>query len=548
MAVHLIVDDAEPFVRITLDRPSSGNVVTPEMMLDLPDAIAAVGPRHKAVVLRGAGPDFCLGREPGPIPGGRTDTAFNAHAAVMGPILAVYRAARQCPVPLIAAVQGRAHGFGCGLVGVCDIALAADDAQFALPEMDKGIPPTLVMCAPGGREPQDARGHGVLVRERVTRRQRFPPASSAASCQPESWMRRSIRCWSHCGDTTPPRSASSRASPASRGTSIPKHFPTSPAIPSRPPSPAHDGAALRPLQRPPATVANPRPSPGLRRRSSSRVPVWEYSFWILNVFASEIPDRDIFLMRSASVQLCSRSGISCCCVSNFHAIFPLGNYHACTNSDTGRDRPHCPEPPANPRGCGSMSSRVRRASACDSSSNWRPANPPPRSARRSRSSRRSAARSTSCRRRNTRAPAANDPCPRCLVGRPDRRSAHAGPAWHTRLRLPPRLASGCGCPRIVRLVAQARRTVFPPRVPPVLRRPAARGEPARRGGASARRFARQRFRPSRSARRRCGGCAPASAARRSATGACSGRTTGAARRGRPGAGAGCAAGAPPARR
>ena len=147
MAVHLIVDDAEPFVRITLDRPSSGNVVTPEMMLDLPGAIAAVGPRHMAVVLRGAGPDFCLGREPGPIPGGRTDTAFNAHAAVMGPILAVYRAARQCPVPLIAAVQGRAHGFGCGLVGVCDIALAAGDAQFALPEMDKGIPPTLVMCA-----------------------------------------------------------------------------------------------------------------------------------------------------------------------------------------------------------------------------------------------------------------------------------------------------------------------------------------------------------------------------------------------------------------
>ena len=147
MAAHLIVDDAEPFLRITLDRPSRGNVVTPEMMLDLPGAIAAVGPGHKAVVIRGAGADFCLGREPGPVPGGRTDTAFNAHAAVMGPILAVYRAARQCPVPLIAAVQGRAHGFGCGLVGVCDVALAAADSQFALPEMDKGIPPTLVMSA-----------------------------------------------------------------------------------------------------------------------------------------------------------------------------------------------------------------------------------------------------------------------------------------------------------------------------------------------------------------------------------------------------------------
>ena len=147
MATHLIVDDSEPFLRITLNRPRRGNVVTPRMMLDLPRTLDAVGSRHKAVVLRGAGPDFCLGREPRPISGGRTDTAFNAHAAVMSPILAVYRSARMCPVPLIAVVHGHAQGFGCGLVGVCDIAIAADDAQFALPEMDKGIPPTLVMCA-----------------------------------------------------------------------------------------------------------------------------------------------------------------------------------------------------------------------------------------------------------------------------------------------------------------------------------------------------------------------------------------------------------------
>ena len=147
MPQHLIVDDGEPFMRITLNRPRAGNVVTPRMMLELPQALGRVGPRHKAVIVRGAGADFCLGREPKPIPGGRTDTAFNAHAAVMGPILAVYRAARECPVPIIAAVHGRASGFGCGLVGVCDVALADADARFALPEMARGTPPTLVMCA-----------------------------------------------------------------------------------------------------------------------------------------------------------------------------------------------------------------------------------------------------------------------------------------------------------------------------------------------------------------------------------------------------------------
>ena len=36
MAAHLIVDDTEPFLRVTLNRPLHGNVVTPRMMLDLP--------------------------------------------------------------------------------------------------------------------------------------------------------------------------------------------------------------------------------------------------------------------------------------------------------------------------------------------------------------------------------------------------------------------------------------------------------------------------------------------------------------------------------
>ena len=235
MAAHLIVDDTEPFLRVTLNRPLHGNVVTPRMMLDLPKALAAAGPGHKAVVLRGAGSDFCLGREPKPIPGGRTDTAFNAHAAVMGPILAVYRAARRCPVPLIAIVQGRAHGFGCGLVGACDIALAADDAQFALPEMDKGIPPTLVMCALADVN-RKTLVDMVYSCERVdAAARRFPPASSVASCRPASWTQPSRRCWGGCRDTTLPRSVSSRASPASRGMSIPKPSPTLPGTPSPPP-------------------------------------------------------------------------------------------------------------------------------------------------------------------------------------------------------------------------------------------------------------------------------------------------------------------------
>ena len=149
MPAHLIIDAARPFYRITLNRPGAGNVVTPRMMLALAEHVAgpASAGGYRAVVIRGAGRDFCLGREPKPVPGGRTDTAHEAHASVMSVILGVYRAVRECPVPVVAAVQGRAHGFGCGLAGACDVVVAGEDATFALPEMGKGIPPTLVMCA-----------------------------------------------------------------------------------------------------------------------------------------------------------------------------------------------------------------------------------------------------------------------------------------------------------------------------------------------------------------------------------------------------------------
>lgn len=149
MAAQLLIDDRKPFLRITLNRPGKGNLISARMMLALGKQLREVSETHgyRAVLIQGAGKDFCLGREPKPIPGGKTDTAHNAHASVMSVILDVYKAIRECPVPVICAVRGRAYGFGCGLAGASDLVLARDDAQFALPEMAHGIPPTLVMCA-----------------------------------------------------------------------------------------------------------------------------------------------------------------------------------------------------------------------------------------------------------------------------------------------------------------------------------------------------------------------------------------------------------------
>src|ERR1019366_7493497 len=47
--------------------------------------------------------------------------------------------------PVIAAVQGRALGLGCGLATACDVVLARDDAQFGYPEVRLGLVPAMVM-------------------------------------------------------------------------------------------------------------------------------------------------------------------------------------------------------------------------------------------------------------------------------------------------------------------------------------------------------------------------------------------------------------------
>ena len=136
--------------RIGIARPETGNTITDPMLEHLADLVAEAGRDESvhAVLLSGAGPDFCLGRERGGGP--PPATAFDAHRDVVSKILAVYAAFRACPVPVVARVRGRALGFGCALVGGADVALASTDARFALPEMLHGTPPTLAMSALAG--------------------------------------------------------------------------------------------------------------------------------------------------------------------------------------------------------------------------------------------------------------------------------------------------------------------------------------------------------------------------------------------------------------
>jgi enoyl-CoA hydratase len=121
---------------IVIDFPPV-NALPAQGWLDLADAVTRAGqdPAVRAVVLAAQGRGFCAGvdiKEMQRTPG---------HAALIGAnrgCFAAFAAVYECQVPVIAAVQGFCLGGGVGLAGSADIVIAADDATFGLPEVDRG--------------------------------------------------------------------------------------------------------------------------------------------------------------------------------------------------------------------------------------------------------------------------------------------------------------------------------------------------------------------------------------------------------------------------
>src|ERR1700760_1928744 len=135
-----------PILRITFNHPDKGNGATDYMATELTRLLDTAHEKSRLVVLGGAGKDFCIGRatmgqQPAVMPEAmvrkRADgVIFNGSAAI-----------RNCPLPVIGVVQGKALGFGCAIAALCDITIAGEAATFQIPEMEHYIMPTMVMSA-----------------------------------------------------------------------------------------------------------------------------------------------------------------------------------------------------------------------------------------------------------------------------------------------------------------------------------------------------------------------------------------------------------------
>jgi methylglutaconyl-CoA hydratase len=131
--------------QVTMNRPAVFNAFDEAMIAELDAAFAALEADDavRVVVLAGAGKHFSAGADLQWMQrASQASLDWNvADARKFAGMLARIEA---CPKPTIARVQGAALGGGVGLTVACDIAVAADNASFAVSEAKFGILPSVI--------------------------------------------------------------------------------------------------------------------------------------------------------------------------------------------------------------------------------------------------------------------------------------------------------------------------------------------------------------------------------------------------------------------
>lgn len=140
----LLRDLEQPgILRLTLNDIARRNALSEEMLAQLGEAIAEAGadPAVRVVVVAAEGPAFCAGHDLKELTAARTasDGGQAYFARIMALCSAVMQGIVACPKPVIAEVTGIATAAGCQLVASCDLAIAADSAQFSTPGVHIGL-------------------------------------------------------------------------------------------------------------------------------------------------------------------------------------------------------------------------------------------------------------------------------------------------------------------------------------------------------------------------------------------------------------------------
>lgn len=134
-------------LHVTLNRPDVRNAMNLDMVRDLGDALASAEADGgvRAVVLRGAGGNFCSGGDIRDFARARAEsTEGDPVARVNAAFGRLCLAYARTTLPVVAVLEGAVMGGGFGLACVADVALAETRTVFRLPETSLGLIPAQI--------------------------------------------------------------------------------------------------------------------------------------------------------------------------------------------------------------------------------------------------------------------------------------------------------------------------------------------------------------------------------------------------------------------
>jgi methylglutaconyl-CoA hydratase len=147
MSSELICEFEDSIAILTLNRPEKRNTLNDALINSLRHSLLEIEQKEKiyAVVIRGAGKDFCSGADLSTLQKiAQADIMENLFDAEN--LMNLFLTIRKLSLPVIAAVTGKALAGGCGLATACDVVLASKSSRFGYPEVKIGFVPAMVMA------------------------------------------------------------------------------------------------------------------------------------------------------------------------------------------------------------------------------------------------------------------------------------------------------------------------------------------------------------------------------------------------------------------
>ena len=134
----LRAQDARGVITLTLNRPQAFNALSEAMLAALQTELDLIAQDEHArlLVIKASGKAFCAGHDLKEMRAAPSQAYYETLFAQCGRMML---SLQQLPMPVIAQVEGIATAAGCQLVAMCDLAVAASDARFAVSGVNLGL-------------------------------------------------------------------------------------------------------------------------------------------------------------------------------------------------------------------------------------------------------------------------------------------------------------------------------------------------------------------------------------------------------------------------